>query len=72
MENGSIISNILSRGSEPDELYLTFTFEWQWKDIEPGTEEAKQKKIDDEKATLPTPVIHSIVTMRKLVNEGKI
>lgn len=67
----SRVLNIVSTGATPDELYLTFTFEWEHKEIEAGSKEAiaKQKEYQ---MTAPAGVDNMLVQLRKLVQEGKL
>ncbi|KAI0686646.1 hypothetical protein BC835DRAFT_451470 [Cytidiella melzeri] len=40
---GTTISNIISAGEGESDLYLTFTFNWNFPDIQEGTQEAVEK-----------------------------
>jgi hypothetical protein len=54
-----------------DELYLTFTFEWEHKEIEAGSEEeiAKQKEYQ---TSAPKGVSGTLAAIREFVSAGKL
>jgi hypothetical protein len=68
--NASKVLNIVSTGTE-GELLLTFTFEWEHKEIEEGSEEAlkKQKQYQE---TAPRGVSGMINAVREMVKDGKL
>ncbi|KAE9369058.1 DUF1857-domain-containing protein [Stipitochalara longipes BDJ] len=68
--NASKVLNIVSTGTE-GELLLTFTFEWEHKEIEEGSEEAvkKQKQYQE---TAPRGIVGTISAIRQMVKDGKL
>lgn len=67
---GNFITNTISNGKGgPDDLYLTFTFEWDFPDIQEGSKEAEEKE-----ALLKQDmgVLHSIEVMRAMVRNGQL
>ena len=68
--NASKVLNIVSTGTE-GELLLTFTFEWEHKEIEEGSEEElkRQKQYQE---TAPKGVAGTISTIRRMVKDGKL
>jgi hypothetical protein len=68
--NASKVLNIVSTGTE-GELLLTFTFEWEHKEIEEGSKEAlkKQKQYQE---TAPRGVAGMINAVREMVKDGKL
>ncbi|MCJ1336642.1 hypothetical protein MMC09_001920 [Bachmanniomyces sp. S44760] len=66
-----LISNIVSSGETPTELYLTFTFDMEEADIEPGSKEEKEK-IAEYDASGIKAVDHSIKVIREMVVKGEI
>jgi len=68
--NASKVLNIVSTGQD-GELLLTFTFEWEHKEIEEGSEEAvkKQKQYQE---TAPRGVAGTVKAIRQMVKEGKL
>jgi hypothetical protein len=63
------VLNIISSGLD-DELYLTFTFEWDHPEIEDGSEAALQKQKAYQ-ATAPRGVAGALAKIRELVKEGR-
>jgi Domain of unknown function (DUF1857) len=52
-------------------LLLTFTFEWEHKEIKEGSEEAVEKQ-NQYQQTAPSGVSRTISVIRRMVNEGKL
>ncbi|KAJ5605708.1 hypothetical protein N7510_008489 [Penicillium lagena] len=70
LPGGSIIQNILSMG--PDQvLYLTFTYQWNFPNIEPETQEAQQAWEDHMKIAISS-VQGTIRALRKLAEEHEL
>jgi len=66
----SRVLNIVS--SSPDgEMYLTFTFEWEHKNIEFGSSEYLEKQKTYQ-LTAPKGVAGTLDAILNLVNEGKL
>jgi Acetylaranotin biosynthesis cluster protein L len=68
--NASKVLNIVSTGVD-GELLLTFTFEWEHKEIEAGSEEALKKQRQYQE-TAPRGVVGAINAIRQMVKEGKL
>ena len=66
-----MISNIVSVGAAPEELYLTFTFEVIFPDLEEGSQEEEEKRKVQEKMGMQA-VEHTIQTIRAMVKDGRI
>jgi hypothetical protein len=66
----SRVLNIVSSGLD-GEMYLTYTFEWEHKDIEFGSSEYLEKQKGYQ-LTAPKAVAGTLDAIRKLVNEGKL
>ena len=72
MDNGTYISNIVSVGESPEELYMTFTFEIVPKEeMEAGSQAIKEAQAETEKMALAT-IRHTIDVIRQMVNDGKV
>ncbi|KAF2461536.1 hypothetical protein BDY21DRAFT_278539 [Lineolata rhizophorae] len=71
--DGSLVQNIISRGSTlaDTDLYLTYAFHWVRPDVEPGTQ-AEADAIDEYTKMSRTAVEGSIEGARKLVAAGKL
>ncbi|KAK0724847.1 hypothetical protein B0H67DRAFT_480313 [Lasiosphaeris hirsuta] len=72
-ENGTKVANYISQGpsGEPEDLFLTFVFEWRHPTVEAGSEQ--EAKLDAQhKMTARNSVETTIETIRKLVSEGTI
>ncbi|KAK3319856.1 hypothetical protein B0T19DRAFT_478898 [Cercophora scortea] len=72
-EDGSKIANYISQGptGEPDDLFLTYIFEWRYPGLEEGSEQLKALE-ERNKTTAKMAVESSIETIRRMVAEGKI
>lgn len=70
-EAGTVITNTISTGVGENELYLTYTFEWDFPGIEEGSEEANEKERQLTKEGV-RGVPHAIDVMRAMVREGKL
>lgn len=70
LPGGSTIYNIISPGPGQD-LYLTFTYEWRFPDIEPGSAEAK-KAQDDHMGIAISSVQGTIKALRTMAGEHKL
>ncbi|KAF3012774.1 hypothetical protein E8E14_003920 [Neopestalotiopsis sp. 37M] len=69
-DNGSFISNIVSKG--PDgELLMTYSFAWAHPDVAEGSAEVQKLEADHWK-TAKIAVEGSVNTIRRLVKEGTI
>ena len=66
-----MISNILSGGTSLGELYLTFTFEMIFPDLEEGSKEMEKMREEYEKLGMQA-VEHTIQTIRAMVKDGRI
>jgi Domain of unknown function (DUF1857) len=68
---GNVITNTISTGAGADELYLTFTFEWDFPDMQEGSlaETKRKEKLIEEAAYI---VPHTIDQIRNMVREGKL
>ncbi|RMZ78134.1 hypothetical protein DV738_g4015, partial [Chaetothyriales sp. CBS 135597] len=70
--NGSNVQNIISQGAGgPEDLYMTYTFEWQHPELEGKDEELEQKKKQEENMA-KTAVESTIKVMREMVKDGRI
>ncbi|KAB5513363.1 hypothetical protein GE09DRAFT_1231984 [Coniochaeta sp. 2T2.1] len=72
-EDGSRISNFVTSGASnnPEDLCLTYVFEWRHPGVEEGSNKAEELKAQHSK-TAQMAVESSIKTIRQLVEEGKI
>ncbi|KAG0647425.1 hypothetical protein D0Z07_7024 [Hyphodiscus hymeniophilus] len=68
---GSRVLNIVSEGTTPDELYLTFTFEWDHPEIEADSKEAIAKQKEYQTAA-PKAVAGTVAKTREYVTAGKL
>ena len=66
-----MISNNVSGGALPGELYLTFTFKVILPDLEDGSREVEEKRTVQEKMGMQA-VEHTIQTIRAMVKDGRI
>lgn len=71
LDVGTVISNTISDGDGESDLYLTFTFAWNFPDIHPGYPEEKVKR-EQLKDTAKEAVIMSINEVRDLVQRGEV
>ena len=70
-ELGNAVSNIVSVGENETDLYLTFTFTWNFPNIAEGsTEAAEKEKMMVGMAQEVVP--HTIEQIRMMVKEGSI
>ena len=70
-DSRTVISNIISTGEDESDLYLTFTFEWNFPNIVEGSEEAAaQAKTLAGMAKEVVP--HTIDEIRAMVKDGTI
>jgi len=63
--------NIVSTGTKPGALYLTFTFEWDHPEIEKGSKEELDKQRQYQASASPG-VARTVDTIREMVNMGKL
>lgn len=70
-ESKNFITNTISKGSGENELYLTFTFEWDFPELEEGSKDAQEKGEQLTKQAAEV-VPHSIDTIRAWAQEGKL
>jgi hypothetical protein len=66
----SKVLNIVSEGPE-GELMLTFTFEWEHKDIEKGSEEEKEKQRGYQ-STAPKAAAGTVRAIRGMIQKGEL
>lgn len=69
-DSQSKVLNIVSEGPE-GELMLTFTFEWEHKDIEKGSEEEKTKQKGYQ-STAPKAVAGTLKAIREMIQKGEL
>ena len=70
-DTGTAISNIISNGADETDLYLTFTFSWNFPEIVEGSEEAAAKaKMFAQTASQVVP--HTVAQIREMVKDGTI
>jgi len=67
---GNVIINTISTGAGANELYLTFTFEWDFPDMQEGSELNKKKETLIEEAAYIVP--HTIDQIRNMVRDAKL
>ncbi|KAJ5369862.1 uncharacterized protein N7496_005954 [Penicillium cataractarum] len=67
LPGGSIVQNIISEGPNKS-LFLTFTYDWNLPDIEPGTPEAKKAESDHMKIAVSS-VQGTIRALRRMATE---
>ena len=69
------IVNIISPGpkhdSDPSDLYLTFTFEWHFPDLEAGSKQAEEKRRQMQELGTKT-VGHTIDVLREMAERGEL
>lgn len=70
-EDSAYIENIVSRGKDETDLYLTFYFEWTLPKIEEGSEEA-QKRSNELWDMARGAVEHTVDVARQLVKKGEV
>jgi hypothetical protein len=66
---GTRISNTISDGDGESDLYLTFTFVWNYPNIKPGSKEEAEKKSQFA-GQAREAVLTSIKQIRDLVQKG--
>jgi hypothetical protein len=69
--SASRVLNIVSTGESESELYLTFTFEWEHKEIEAGSEQAVEKQREYQSAA-PKGVAGTLAAIRNMIKGGKL
>jgi hypothetical protein len=70
-EANTVITNTISTGAGENELYLTYTFQWDFPSIKEGSEEANEKERQlAEQGAQGVP--YAIDTIRAMVQEGKL
>ncbi|KAE9968403.1 hypothetical protein BLS_005886 [Venturia inaequalis] len=71
--DGTTISNIISDGpsGEPNDLFLTYSFEWKHPNVEAGSAEAEQVQAKHKK-TAKMAVDSTIETIRRMAKEGSL
>lgn len=69
--DGTTISNIISDGpsGEPNDLFLSYSFEWKHPNVEAGSAEAEQFQAKHKK-TAKMAVDSTIATVRRMAKEG--
>lgn len=68
---GNYISNIISTGDGESDLYLTFTFAWDFPNIHEGTPEATEKERQFSQMSRESTAT-SVNEIRDLVQKGAI
>ncbi|KAE8381749.1 hypothetical protein BDV26DRAFT_289177 [Aspergillus bertholletiae] len=68
LPGGSTVENIVSVGPDQN-LYLTFTYEWKFANIEPGTSEAEKAK-DAHMSIAMSSVQGTLRTLRRMAEGG--
>ena len=71
MASGSFVTNTISHGEGENELYLTFTFEWHFPDLEEGSKLAEEKYLQL-RAQAATAVSRTIDVIRGWVRDGNL
>ena len=71
VDHGSFISNIISDGKSESDLFLTFTFSWNFPDVEEGTSEATEK-IQQVTQMAEASTTTTVSEIRDLVQKGVI
>jgi hypothetical protein len=71
--DGTTISNIISDGpsGEPEDLFLSYSFEWKHPDVEAGSAQATELQAKHKK-TAQMAVDKTIETVRKMVQQGSL
>jgi hypothetical protein len=72
IEADSFVTNTISTGTQgPDDLYLTFTFEWNFPAIQEGSQEAedKEKQLKQEGVL---GISYATDVIRAMVRDGKL
>ncbi len=69
-DSGDLVNNIISVGPEGD-VYLTYTFEWQYPDIQPASAEEEQKR-QEWMVGAKIGVHSTIEAIRQLVTDGQL
>jgi hypothetical protein len=67
------VSNIISQSHNggPDDMYLTFTFEWHNPEVDAGSEEAR--KLEEKYTGAASSVVpHTVEVARKMKVEGRL
>lgn len=70
-EDSAYIENIISRGKDETDLYLTYYFEWTLPKIEEGSEEA-QTRSNELWDMARGAVQHTVDVARQLVKKGEV
>jgi hypothetical protein len=70
-EAGTVITNTISTGPGENELYMTFTYEWDFPNVREDSEEAKEKERQLA-ATGAQGVPYAIDVIRAMAQEGKL
>jgi len=70
IETGNFMTNTISRGAGTNELYLTFTYDGEFPDLQESTDAGEQQKhqLTQQAATVVHRTINEI---RSMVREGK-
>lgn len=69
---GTFISNIISTGEgDESDLYLTFTFAWNFPDIQEGSSEA-QARAAAMAGSAKEAVTHTLKQIRELAQKGEL
>ncbi|KAF7793580.1 hypothetical protein EIP86_004694 [Pleurotus ostreatoroseus] len=70
-KSGIAVSSIISIGEDETDLYLTFTFTWNFPNIVEGTEEAAAK-VKALTQVVKTIVSHTIEQLREMAKDGTV
>ena len=70
-ESGIAVSSIISIGEDETDLYLTFTFTWNFPNIVEGTEEAAAK-VEALTQVVKPIVSHTVEQLREMAKDGTV
>jgi hypothetical protein len=71
VEKGVEVSNMISVGASDEELYITFSFGWEYPGVVEGSPEAEEKE-EGMRRIGRTAVRKTIDIIRQMVVEGKL
>ncbi|KAL2042841.1 hypothetical protein N7G274_004601 [Stereocaulon virgatum] len=71
LSTGAFVNNTISQGTDEEDLYLTFYFEWPYPDLIEGSEEARE--MEGKLWGMARAVVkHTIDYAREMKREGKL
>jgi hypothetical protein len=71
LTTGAFVNNTISQGTDENDLYLTFYFEWPYPDLEAGSQEARD--MEGKLWGMAREVVkHTIDYARDMKREGKL